>query len=426
MTFEHCVRCTICVENCPVYKVEPRFPGPKQSGPDAQRFRLDGEKSVDQWVKFCSQCRRCEVACPYGVEPAEIILKAQLKYSKEHMSPFSAHLFANAYYLGMLGSSLAPLFNKTAALNITKKSLGLLGVSTELDIPFFRFRTLSRSWRRKGRGKHVVFFHGCHLNNNRPDIGRGIRDLLAGLGCRVIIPSQTCCGLPSLGNGDLDMARKFARKNASVLTAYIDRGFDVVYACTSCGLTLIQDYPGVFDIPGSRKIAENTYNVHEYLLSLLQESDLREPIGRLDRKIAYHIPCHLRALGIGYPAVKILQMVEGLHLTVLDDHCCGLAGTYGFKKANQQVSVRLGKIASSAVREVEADAVMADCGACRMQIEHFSGLPAFDPSEILREALMNGPYRKEKKEIMGRWFVRERASTAVAARDQKTRLNRLR
>jgi glycerol-3-phosphate dehydrogenase subunit C len=68
MTFEHCVRCTICVENCPVYKVEPGFPGPKQSGPDAQRFRLDGEKSVDQWVKYCSQCRRCQIACPYGVD----------------------------------------------------------------------------------------------------------------------------------------------------------------------------------------------------------------------------------------------------------------------------------------------------------------------------------------------------------------------
>lgn len=405
MTFEHCMRCTICVENCPVYKVEPRFPGPKQSGPDAQRFRLDGEKSVDQWVAYCSQCRRCEVACPYGVEPAEIILKAQLKYSREHMSPFSAHLFANAYHLGVLGSSCAPLFNRVAALDITRKTLGLLGVSTEHDLPLFHFRTLSRGRRKKGRGRNVVFFHGCHLNNNRPDIGRGIRDLLTELGCRVVIPSQTCCGLPALGNGDLDMARKYAARNASVLTSYINKGFDVLYACTSCGLALLQDYPGIFDIPGGKKIAENTYNVHEYALSLLQESIGTGPVGKLDRKIAYHVPCHLRALGIGYPALKILEKVEGLQVTVLEDNCCGLAGTYGFKKKNQQVSGKLGKIAASAVLETGADAVMADCGACRMQLEHYSGLPAYDPSEVIRDAMLNRPDRKKYGRMsLKRWF----------------------
>lgn len=69
MTFEHCIRCTICVESCPVFRVQPEFPGPKQAGPDAQRFRIGREKSIDDWVLLCSQCKRCEMACPCGVEP---------------------------------------------------------------------------------------------------------------------------------------------------------------------------------------------------------------------------------------------------------------------------------------------------------------------------------------------------------------------
>ncbi|HAR49650.1 MAG TPA: hypothetical protein DCR81_06040, partial [Smithella sp.] len=28
MNYEHCIRCTICVENCPVFRVNPDFPGP--------------------------------------------------------------------------------------------------------------------------------------------------------------------------------------------------------------------------------------------------------------------------------------------------------------------------------------------------------------------------------------------------------------
>lgn len=387
MTFEHCMRCTICVENCPIYKVEPRFPGPKQSGPDAQRFRLDGEKSVDEWVKYCCQCRRCQVSCPYGVEVAEIILKAQLKYGNEHLSPITAHIFANAFHFNKLGSTLAPLVNRIESWPIARGFLGMLGISGEIDLPAFSFINLERGRRRKGKGRKVVFFYGCHLGFNRPDIGRKIRDLLVSVGCRVVMPRQTCCGLPALGNGDLDIARKFAQKNAAVLTKYIDRGFDVVYACTSCGLTLMRDYPGILDVPGGKKIAENTYNVYEYLLPLLQGPGEEGGLGRLDRTIAYHIPCHLRALGIGYPAARLFALIEGLTFHVLDDNCCGMAGTYGFKKRNQDASRRLGVIAAGPIRDLGVDAVVSDCGACRMQLGHFADLPALDPVEIITEAI---------------------------------------
>jgi len=387
MTFEHCMRCTICVENCPIYKVEPRFPGPKQSGPDAQRFRLDGEKSVDEWVKYCCQCSRCQVSCPYGVEVAEIILKAQLKYGNEHLSPITAHIFANAFHFNKLGSTLPPLVNRIESWPIARGFLGMLGISGEIDLPAFSFINLERGRRRKGKGRKVVFFYGCHLGFNRPDIGRKIRDLLVSVGCRVVMPRQTCCGLPALGNGDLDIARKFAQKNAAVLTKYIDRGFDVVYACTSCGLTLMRDYPGILDVPGGKKIAENTYNVYEYLLPLLQGAGEEGGLGRLDRTIAYHIPCHLRALGIGYPAARLFALIEGLTFHVLDDNCCGMAGTYGFKKRNQDASRRLGVIAAGPIRDLGVDAVVSDCGACRMQLGHFADLPALDPVEIITEAI---------------------------------------
>ena len=50
-TFQHCIKCTLCEENCPVFLVDKDFPGPKQAGPDAQRFRMDNESPVDDWVK---------------------------------------------------------------------------------------------------------------------------------------------------------------------------------------------------------------------------------------------------------------------------------------------------------------------------------------------------------------------------------------
>jgi glycerol-3-phosphate dehydrogenase subunit C len=405
MSFEHCMRCTICMENCPVMRVDPRFPGPKQAGPDAQRFRLDGEKSVDQWVKYCNQCRRCQVACPYGVEVAEIILRAQLKYGKEHFSPLSSHIFANAYHFAKLCSLLAPLYNRTRALPVVKKALWLMGVSDVPDLPEVRFLTLERGRKRKGRGRKVVFFHGCHLAFNRPDIGRKARDLLVMSGCRVVMPRQQCCGLPALGNGDIDMASRFARKNAAMLTRYIDKGFDVVYACPSCGLTLTRDYPGILGVQGGRKIAENTYNVLEYSLPLVKElleSSREAALGRFEGDIAYHVPCHLRALGIGYPALGFFEMIDGLAFTVLDNDCCGLSGTYGLKRRNREASVLLGTAAAQAVRDTGADMVVSDCGACRIQLGHHAAMQALDPVEIVHGAASGGPLGRGLRSSLAR------------------------
>lgn len=398
MNFEHCIRCTICVENCPVFKVNPEFPGPKQSGPDAQRFRLDGEKSVDEWIRLCCQCKRCEVACPYDVNPAEIILAAQLKYGKEHYRALSARLFANNYYLGRLGSMFAPLVNKMASVDIIKNIMNVFGISTYMPFPKFHVLSMNKAWRKSGKGqKKVVFFYGCFLNFNRPDIGKQIRELLVSMGIEVVMPHQVCCGLPALGNGDMETARHFALKNAGILAEYIDKGYDVIYACTSCGLTLVHDYPGILNVPNGKKIAENCYNVHEYIVKLIDEGYVDLLFNPVEKSVAYHIPCHLRAIGIGYPALKLFDRIPGLEYHVLDENCCGLAGSYGFKKKNQETSVMLGKIASAAIQALEVDAVVADCGACRMQLEALSGIPALDPSQIIHESLQSAKVKTAKK-----------------------------
>ena len=392
--FQHCIRCTVCVANCPVFKVNPVFPGPKQSGPDAERFRSNDEASIDRWVRLCNQCKRCDVACPYGVNPAEIILKEQARYGEGHFKPLAYRLFANNYWLGALGSIIAPVVNLLTPRTFVKRVLNIFGISTAIPFPQYRFHSMNRSWRWKGRRKSrkkVVFFYGCFINYNRPDIGRGVRDLLASLGVRVVIPRQVCCGLPALGNGDMKTAGKFARKNGRILAGYIDKGYDVIYTCTSCGLSLTQDYPGILKVPDGKKISENTYNLHEYILKLMEEEYIKPAFEPLHRKVAYHIPCHLRALGIGYPAARLFEKIPGLEVHILEDNCCGLAGSYGFKRKNEETSARLGADAARAIKATNPDILVSDCGACKMQLGHFSGIPALDPSEILRESLKKGP-----------------------------------
>ena len=62
------------------------------------------------------------MACPCGVEPAQIILKATAEIRTRNILKLAAHLlFANNYYLSALGSLTAPIANLIASTKIGKK-----------------------------------------------------------------------------------------------------------------------------------------------------------------------------------------------------------------------------------------------------------------------------------------------------------------
>ena len=263
-----------------------------------------------------------------------------------------------------------------------------MGIATYIPFPKFRFRKLS--WKKRTpnrRSRKVAFFYGCFINFYRPDIGRKIIQLLKSFNVDVVLPPQWCCGLPALGNGNLQLARSFALKNTASLSNYIDAGYDILYSCTSCGLCLLHDYQDIMDIPKAKKIAENTYDLHEYILKLVDDNYIKPQFQEVRRKLAYHIPCHLRALGIGYPAAKLMSLIPGLECEIIDDNCCGLSGSYGFKKSNEAAAIQIGNRAVARIKKTGAAAIVADCGSCRMQLGGLSGLATLDPAEVLSEAL---------------------------------------
>ena len=65
------------------YSGEPQVSGPKQAGPDEERLRLKRGEYFDEALKYCLNCKRCEVACPSNVKIGDIIQLARIKYSKK-------------------------------------------------------------------------------------------------------------------------------------------------------------------------------------------------------------------------------------------------------------------------------------------------------------------------------------------------------
>ncbi len=105
------------------------------------------------------------------------------------------------------------------------------------------------------------------------------------------------------------------------------------------------------------------------------------------RRITYHTPCHMQKLGWAIHSVSLLRSIPGLTLVPLESSCCGIAGTYGFKKENYAYSQAIGRELFDRIIEAGVDLVATDCETCKMQIEMSTGVKVENPVTILAEAL---------------------------------------
>ena len=110
--FEQCIKCTICTVYCPVVPVNPEYPGPKQAGPDGERLRLKNRYFFDESLKYCLNCKRCDVACPSGVKISDIIQEARIQFSTKKPK-LRDRMLASTDFMGTMASPFAPIVNAT-------------------------------------------------------------------------------------------------------------------------------------------------------------------------------------------------------------------------------------------------------------------------------------------------------------------------
>jgi Fe-S oxidoreductase len=83
----------------------------------------------------------------------------------------------------------------------------------------------------------------------------------------------------------------------------------------------------------------------------------------------------------------------GLNFQVLDDGCCGMAGSFGFEQEKFDVSIAVGERGLlPAVREAGSDVlIVADGFSCREQISQTTDRRALHLAQVLQMALREGP-----------------------------------
>jgi len=397
ITLDQCIKCNICTTACPVAAVTDLFPGPKYEAPQAGRFRKPGQITPDQSVDYCSGCRVCNMICPTGVKIAEINARARASIVRQGRVPLRLrlrnNLVARAELVGKLGQPIYPLAN--FALNwkparwIAEATLGIHRQAPFPKLTDQRFRTWFRRHPKPvGPRRKIVYFHGCSTQYYEPRVGRAAVRVLEANGFEVLIPPQNCCGLPLLSNGEFGAARKYHANNVRHLVEFARQGIPIIGTSTSCTLTLKEEAPELLDMhdEDTELVAQMTFDFNEFMLNLFDEGSLKMDFKSMPLTLGYHIPCQYRAHRLGKPGLELLRLIPNLTLIDSLASCCGIAGTYGYKKEKYDIAMDVGKPLFDFVNETKGPVVVCDSETCRWQITHATGIPAIHPVELLSVA----------------------------------------
>ena len=390
--FEECTKCTVCTAYCPVLQVNPRYPGPKQAGPDGERLRLKDPYFFNYALKYCLNCKRCEVACPSGVKVADLIQAARIKY--DHSKPkLRDRILASTDFMGSLARPFAPVVNGVTGLGITKSILdATLKIDRQRTFPKYSGRSFE-AWLRRHEKEQAAFpeqvsyFHGCYVNYNYPRLGKDLVKVLNALGVGVqLLEKEQCCGIAMITNGMSEQATRHARHNIAAIEKAVAEGRKVVTSSSTCTLTIREEYPNLLGVDNAA-VRDSLLMATRFIFEKLERGSTLRFRPDFHKKVAYHVPCHMEKLGWGVFTEKLLRMIPGVEFTLLDSACCGIAGTYGFKKENYAASQAIGAPLFEQIRAVDPEVVACDCETCKWQIEMSTGYPVANPLSILAEAL---------------------------------------
>lgn len=393
--FEQCIKCTVCTVYCPVAAVNPLYPGPKQAGPDGERLRLKRPEFFDESLKWCLNCKRCEVACPSNVRIGDIIQAARIKHSKKKPG-LREYILANTDFMGTMASPLAPIVNMAVGLKPVKDVMDkTIGIDHRRMFPKYAFGTFE-SWLKRNRKKQakfprqVSYFHGCYVNYNNPQLGKDFVKIMNALGIGVqLLEKEKCCGVALISNGLIDQAKRQGEVNiSSIRRSVVENKIPVLGTSSTCTFTLRDEYPHLLGIE-NKDVRDGIELATRYIYRLLSSGEVKlrfkKNVPKL--RVAYHTACHMEKLGWAYYSTELLRMIPSVELIQLDSQCCGIGGTYGFKKENYATSQAVGE---GLFRKIEAsgcDVVSTDCETCKWQIEMSTSKEVIHPLSILANAL---------------------------------------
>jgi glycerol-3-phosphate dehydrogenase subunit C len=353
---------------------------------------------VDRVIDACFQCKICYVKCPYTPDDKHefqldfprLMIRANAQRKKERGLGLRGRVLARPEMMGRMAgmcAGMANWANRQPALRLGLEAT--LGIHREKLLPDFHGETFD-DWFRKqpqpsGDPNRAVLFYTCSVNYNEPQVGKDAVEVYSKNGISLACPKQNCCGMPAIEQGDLALAKRLAEQNVAALYPHVREGRKVVAIDPTCSYTLRKEYPELVGTVEAREVAAATRDVCEFLFELKQQGQFCRDFRSSPGKVAYHLPCHLRAQNIGYRSRDLMRLIPGATITLVEQ-CSGHDGTWAMKKEFFPLSMLNGKKAFDAMGSAGADTLVSDCPLASIQFDQALGTRPIHPIQVLARA----------------------------------------
>ena len=383
--YVYCIRCGLCLAVCPTYREYLTETASPRGRVALTRAALEGNAELSpnlfEQMYSCFGCLACNETCPVGNAPANLAL--EMRYVQEQIRPagWKRPLFRGLVpHPGRMELATLPLriYERTGLRRLVY-ALGLRRLlptrlrDMESMLPHLPQRPLRRVLPdivpARGESRYKVgFFLGCAQSLMFAEESAATVRVLARNGCTVVTPRDVkCCGMPATGYGQREVTLDLARHNIAL---FEQSDVDVIVTdCATCGSSLKEYADFLADDPEwaqrAASFSQKVRDVNEFLM----EIPLEKPQGRLDVRVTYHDPCHLRrGQGVWQQPRALMQMIDGVEFVELNeaDWCCGSAGSQLI--SHPETSLKVMKRKMDNVAATGAQVVASGCPGCQMQL----------------------------------------------------------
>jgi FAD/FMN-containing dehydrogenase/Fe-S oxidoreductase len=361
---------------------------------------IKGSPISDSWnsaavhdaLDLCLACKGCKKDCPVNVDMATYKAEFMAHHYRHRLHPRYAYSMGLIWWWSRAAAKMPRITNfmlQTRGLRSLFKYIA--GIAPQRTFPRYATQTF-----RDRFAKHPVANEGAPEvllwpdtwnNYFYPDVLMAAVRVLEAAGYRVRVPQQPlCCQRPLYAEGMLDLARGQLVKILDALAPDMARGVPLIGLEPSCLSTFRDELPHLLPADvRAHYLAHNSFLLGEFL----QRGGWQPP--QLPRRAIVHAHCHHHAL-LDTDSEKEMLARLGLSFQWLDSGCCGMAGSFGFRRDVYDVAQRIGELKLlPAVRGIDDDTLIITNGfSCREQILQNTGRRALTLAEVLAMALDEG------------------------------------